>query len=50
MIWEVDSGKVAYKLPGHKGTVTCVDFSPREPIVLTGSKDGTMILGELDAS
>lgn len=50
-IWEVDSGKVLYKvilsysysickaevslhfkLPGHKGTVTAVDFHPREPI------------------
>ncbi|EJU06670.1 WD40 repeat-like protein [Dacryopinax primogenitus] len=47
-IWEVDSGKVVYKLPGHKGTVMAVDFHPKEPIVLTGSKDATMLLGELD--
>ncbi|GJJ15123.1 hypothetical protein Clacol_009398 [Clathrus columnatus] len=47
-IWEVDSGKILYKLPGHKGTVTCVDFHPKEPIVLTGSKDGTMLVGELE--
>ena len=48
-IWEVESGKVLYKvrigrtlylstfscpvqLPGHKGTVTSVDFHPKEPI------------------
>ncbi|KAF7303513.1 WD-REPEATS-REGION domain-containing protein [Mycena indigotica] len=37
-------------LPGHKGTVTAVDFHPKEPIILTGSKDGTMLLGELDPS
>ena len=56
------------QLPGHKGTVTAVDFHPKEPIggsfdhliymssaltslllVLTGAKDATMLLGELDA-
>nr|GAT44917.1 predicted protein [Mycena chlorophos] len=49
-IWEVESSRVIYKLPGHKGTVTAVDFHPKEPIILTGSKDGTMLLGELDPS
>ncbi|KAG6839388.1 hypothetical protein C0991_003093 [Blastosporella zonata] len=48
-IWEVESGKILYKLPGHKGTVTSVDFHPKEPIILTGSKDGTMLLGEIEA-
>jgi len=47
-VWEVESGRVLYKLPGHRGTVTCVDFHPKEPIVLTGSKDATLLLGELD--
>lgn len=55
------------KLPGHRGTITAVDFHPKEPIsewkqpfdsryivtdsqclVLTGSKDTTMLLGELE--
>ncbi|KAF8345640.1 WD40-repeat-containing domain protein [Amanita rubescens] len=49
-IWEVESGKISYKLPGHKGTVTSVDFHPKEPIILTASKDGTMLLGEIDSS
>ncbi|KAF9057519.1 WD40-repeat-containing domain protein [Panaeolus papilionaceus] len=48
-IWEVESSKILYKLPGHKGTVTAVDFHPKEPIILTASKDGTMILGEIEA-
>ncbi|KAL0950291.1 hypothetical protein HGRIS_010270 [Hohenbuehelia grisea] len=47
-VWDVESGKILYKLPGHKGTVTAVDFHPKEPIILTGSKDGTMLLGELE--
>ncbi|KIJ57221.1 hypothetical protein M422DRAFT_148861 [Sphaerobolus stellatus SS14] len=47
-VWEVESGKILYKLPGHRGTVTCVDFHPKEPVILTGSKDATVLLGELD--
>ncbi|GFZ52136.1 hypothetical protein JCM24511_09909 [Saitozyma sp. JCM 24511] len=49
-VWEVESGKILYKLPGHKGTVTGVDLHPREPIILTGSKDTNLLLGELDAA
>ncbi|CAE6440317.1 unnamed protein product [Rhizoctonia solani] len=49
-VWDFESGRVLYKLPGHKGTVTAVDFHPREPIILTGSKDATMLLGELERS
>ncbi|THH29651.1 hypothetical protein EUX98_g4537 [Antrodiella citrinella] len=49
-IWDVENGQVLYKLPGHKGTVTAVDFHPKEPIILTGSKDGTMLLGEIEPS
>ena len=33
VVWEVRSGKLLYKLPGHKGTVNDVRFSPAdEPI------------------
>lgn len=28
-VWQVESGQVRYKLPGHRGTVTGVDFHPR---------------------
>ncbi|BEJ17416.1 hypothetical protein CspHIS471_0608170 [Cutaneotrichosporon sp. HIS471] len=48
-VWDVQTGKILYKLPGHKGAVTGVDLHPREPIILTGSKDSNMLLGELDA-
>jgi WD40 repeat protein len=37
------------ELTPPQGTVTAVDFHPTEPIILTASKDGTMLLGELDA-
>lgn len=33
VVWETSSGKLLYKLPGHKGTVNDVRFSPgKEPI------------------
>lgn len=33
MVWSSETGKLAYKLPGHKGTVNCAEFSPnKEPI------------------
>lgn len=31
-IWEVETGKILYKLSGHKGSVGGVDFHPKEPI------------------
>ena len=38
VIWSVDSGKLLYKLPGHKGTVNCAEFSPNEqPTSKTGT-------------
>ena len=33
VVWDAKSGKLLYKLPGHKGTVNDVRFSPNnEPI------------------
>ncbi|KAJ9089366.1 hypothetical protein DSO57_1013738 [Entomophthora muscae] len=46
-IWEVATGRLAYKLPGHKGCVNQVDFHPTEPIILSGSTDRTLFLGEV---
>ncbi|KAJ1889974.1 hypothetical protein LPJ66_007740 [Kickxella alabastrina] len=46
-IWNMRSGEIKFKLPGHKGCVTQVDFHPREPIILSSSVDKTMFLGEL---
>lgn len=47
MVWETRTGKVLYKLPGHKGTVISVDMHPSQPIVMSGSVDKTIFLGEL---
>ncbi|OBT51699.1 Prp8 binding protein [Pseudogymnoascus sp. 24MN13] len=48
VVWSNDTGKLLYKLPGHKGTVNCAEFSPGpEPIILTGSSDRNLLLGEL---
>ncbi|OOF91034.1 hypothetical protein ASPCADRAFT_211634 [Aspergillus carbonarius ITEM 5010] len=48
VVWNSKSGKILYKLPGHKGTVNDVRFSPNnEPIVVSGSSDRTLMLGEL---
>ena len=33
MVWSSETGKLMYKLPGHKGTVNCAEFSPgKDPI------------------
>ncbi|KAF7727798.1 hypothetical protein EC973_007029 [Apophysomyces ossiformis] len=47
VIWEVDSGKVLYKLPGHRGCVNDVDWHPKEPIIMSCSTDKTLFLGEV---
>jgi len=48
VVWDVRTGKMLYKLPGHKGTVNDVRFSPGdEPIILSGSTDRSLMLGEL---
>lgn len=35
VVWDVQSTKLSYKLPGHKGAVNDVDFAPNEPISKT---------------
>lgn len=48
VIWSSDTGKLLYKLPGHKGTVNVAEFAPSgDPIILSASTDRTMLLGEL---
>jgi Prp8 binding protein len=32
VIWDVNTRKLLYRLPGHKGCVNAVDFHPSEPI------------------
>ncbi|SAM09551.1 hypothetical protein [Absidia glauca] len=50
VIWEVSTAKILYKLPGHKGCVNDVDWHPKEPIVMTGSTDKSIFLGEVKAT
>ncbi|EHA58226.1 hypothetical protein MCOR27_009824 [Pyricularia oryzae] len=48
VIWSNETGKLTYKLPGHKAAVNCVEFSPgTEPLILSGSSDKTLLVGEL---
>ncbi|TQB68860.1 hypothetical protein MPDQ_002662 [Monascus purpureus] len=48
IIWDAKSGRILYKLPGHKGTVNDVRFSPvGEPIIASASTDCSVMLGEL---
>ena len=46
-VWEFETGKLEYKLPGHTGSVNGVHFSPRQPIIASCSSDKSIYLGEL---
>ncbi|KAE9968221.1 hypothetical protein BLS_005968 [Venturia inaequalis] len=47
-VWDVATGKLLNKLPGHKGAVNDVGFHPGgEPIIVSGSSDRMVLLGEL---
>eukprot|EP01090_Pellita_catalonica_P017427 TRINITY_DN5259_c0_g1_i1.p1 TRINITY_DN5259_c0_g1~~TRINITY_DN5259_c0_g1_i1.p1 ORF type:complete len:279 (+),score=45.50 TRINITY_DN5259_c0_g1_i1:405-1241(+) len=47
-VWRVRDEKLLYKLPGHKGTVNEVDFHNDEPILVSGSDDRQVFLGEFE--
>ena len=47
-VWNRATGKVEYKLPGHKGCVNDVQFHPTEPLIASASTDKTVFLGELE--
>ena len=46
-IWDADSGRVEYRLPGHTGAVNAVDFHPTQPIILSAGSDKAVFLGEI---
>lgn len=46
-IWDTTSRRILYKLPGHNGSVNDVHFHPTEPIIVSGSSDKIIYLGEL---
>ncbi|KAI8897382.1 WD40-repeat-containing domain protein [Globomyces pollinis-pini] len=46
VVWNSRSGKIVYKLPGHKGCVNEVDWS--ESMIVSCSNDKTLFVGELN--
>ena len=46
VIWDISSGKMVYKLPGHKCCVNDVDWSGA--MIASASNDHTLFVGELD--
>lgn len=47
-IWDTTTRNIVYKLPGHAGSVNAVDFHPNEPIIVSGSSDKNIYLGEIE--
>jgi WD40 repeat protein len=48
-IWEAGTGKEMYSLPaGHEDVVTSVCFHPKEPRLISGSKDKTVRIWDLE--
>lgn len=48
MLQDSTTGEIKYKLPGHTGTVVATDWSPKEPIVVSGGVEGVLYLGEVE--
>jgi Prp8 binding protein len=46
MVYNVQSGQLAYKLPGHKGCVNQVDWTGN--ILASASSDKSLFVGELN--
>nr|CAD7439462.1 unnamed protein product [Timema bartmani]CAD7455824.1 unnamed protein product [Timema tahoe] len=47
-IWDTTTRRILYKLPGHNGCVNDIDFHPSEPIIVSGSSDKLIYLGEVE--
>lgn len=46
-IFDTLSGSTKHILPGHTGTVTEVDFHPKQPIIASSATDKNIFLGEV---
>ncbi|CAH3196522.1 unnamed protein product, partial [Porites evermanni] len=46
-VWDTNSRRILYKLPGHDGSVNDVDFHPNELILMSCGSDKKIYLGEL---
>ena len=47
-VWDVNTGNLLYKLPGHQGSVNEAVFHPKEKIIGSCSTDRKIFLGEVD--
>mmetsp|Transcript_50542 Transcript_50542/g.99014 ORF Transcript_50542/g.99014 Transcript_50542/m.99014 type:complete len:375 (+) Transcript_50542:25-1149(+) len=47
-VWDAQTSRCLYKLPGHKAAVSEVHFHPLEPIICSAGADKKIFLGELD--
>lgn len=46
-VWDYETGKLMYALPGHTGVVTSVAYSPREDVIASSGTDKMIWIGEL---
>jgi WD40 repeat protein len=46
-VWDENTTRILYSLPGHKGSANSVDFHPNEPVIVSGGSDKKIYLGEL---
>jgi len=46
-IWDMRQLQLAYRLPGHTGSVNEICFHPKEPIVASMASDKLVFMGEL---
>ena len=49
-VWDAASKRIAYKLPGHAGSVNEVVFHPTQPIICSCGNDKNIYLGEIRPS
>jgi len=48
-VWDADTRRILYKLPGHSGSINEVAFHPSQPIICSCSNDKQIYLGEIRA-
>ncbi|KAL8629771.1 hypothetical protein Q9189_004505 [Teloschistes chrysophthalmus] len=46
VVWDAPSGKLLYKLPGHRGTVNDVRFAPGDEPISTGPHPASEVIGQ----
>lgn len=46
-VFDVESGAIRHRLPGHTGVVTSVAWHPSQPILATASSDKRVFVGEV---